>query len=204
MNTQVNTGRYSIDQELYAVALVYRNDKYKNGFMVSFSRPFSWGRTEQPAEFKFIKLAVKSHHKVAWDQDPDGEKKYDGYLLESPSGVVFENQYPRASYGQVSDAADRIFTRQFPNGQDYQVVFANEDKDPYEYSLISEMFDPVFKAVTQQRDQIDEKLLALLDTFHKNFIEAFEKEFPGKTLEFKEKLIESDFKIHKTTVVDKV
>lgn len=55
-------------------------------------------------------LTCIEHHRVGWDQDPKQEKKYDGFIFieenaKHQSGRWF-NQYPSASYGQLSNAAD--------------------------------------------------------------------------------------------------
>lgn len=52
-------------------------------------------------------LTCKEHHKVPSEWEPNGEKKYDGFIFEDTEGNTWRNQYPHASYGQVSDAADR-------------------------------------------------------------------------------------------------
>lgn len=55
-----------------------------------------------------VKLKCIDHHKVPWDQDPYGVAKYDGFVFESYDKAKkrWFNQYPRASYGQVSTSHD--------------------------------------------------------------------------------------------------
>lgn len=60
----------------------------------------------QLLEMKFIRAKCVEHHKVSWDQDPNGEEKYDGFIFELEDGMRGTNQYPHASYGQMSDAGD--------------------------------------------------------------------------------------------------
>ncbi|AXG66698.1 hypothetical protein JA33_293 [Dickeya phage vB_DsoM_JA33] len=61
-------------------------------------------------DIKFVVAQCKEHHKVPWDQDPKGEKKYDGFIFELPDGEKATNQYPHASYGQMSDTADGVIS----------------------------------------------------------------------------------------------
>jgi hypothetical protein len=103
---KTSTGRYSVGQKIYGVCF------HENGKPPMFGggRPFLFGKEDYPTLIDIVELTVTEHHKVAWDQDPKDEKKYDGYLLKDNKGQVWCNQYPRASYGQISDAADREFS----------------------------------------------------------------------------------------------
>lgn len=53
-----------------------------------------------------VMLTCKSHHKVSIDYDPESEKRYDGFIFEDADGNEWYNQYPHASYGQVSTESD--------------------------------------------------------------------------------------------------
>lgn len=63
---------------------------------------------------ELVMLECTEHHKVPseWDPKPEPALDYDGFIFKGPDfegkPTVWHNQYPRASYGQVSDAADRI------------------------------------------------------------------------------------------------
>lgn len=71
-----------------------------------------WSEDHQLLNLEVVKLKCMSHEKVAWDQDPKGEKKYDGFTFSelpvalSPPSRRWLNQYPTASYGQLSTDAD--------------------------------------------------------------------------------------------------
>lgn len=60
-------------------------------------------------------LTVKEHHKVPSCYEPDGEKKYDGFIFTEQIDVdkqqIWLNQYPTATYGQISDTNDRTVFR---------------------------------------------------------------------------------------------
>ena len=99
-----NKMRFTIGQEILVVDFIY--DCLD---MFGSSRPFAFGSNNCPKKTVIFKLKVTEHHQVPWDQDPTGQKKYDGFKLITDAGEVWYNQYPVASYGQVSDHCDRIF-----------------------------------------------------------------------------------------------
>lgn len=65
---------------------------------------------------KIKRLQVIEHHKVPGDYNDETDLKYDGYVLKE-LGVktkkprLWTNQFPTASYGQLSDIGDRKFHR---------------------------------------------------------------------------------------------
>lgn len=200
-----DTGRYSIGEEIYACVFVY-------GDRITTSRPYLyWSLSnESPTDIKFIKLTVKEHHKVP-DSYSD-ELEYDGYILVADDGTIFTNQYPLASYGQMSDRGDRIFLIDYRGmtQEDFNKVFENQVEVPYEYVLIDEVFTPMFKAVTLDKDELPDELLTKLTTTFNHFKDNFTKLFPDMELAtapltFKGKNgIERSYpNILKTTVVKK-
>ena len=82
----------------------------------------------EPYRHKLLGIEVKmltcvEHHKVPnhWDESETPELNCDGFIfLDEENGIRWANQYPRASYGQVSDAADRLVERIFPDGTSYK------------------------------------------------------------------------------------
>lgn len=101
-----NKTRYTVGQEIIVVGF-----NYGSGKEVWFNRcPFAFAEANYPLSIELFKLKVTEHHKVAWGLDPSGERRYDGFILTTDTGEVWYNQYPKASYSQVSDVADRRFT----------------------------------------------------------------------------------------------
>ena len=101
-----NKTRYTVGQEIIVVGF-----NYGPGKEVWFNRrPFAFAEANYPLSIELFKLKVTEHHKVAWGLDPSGERRYDGFILTTDTGEVWYNQYPKASYSQVSDVADRRFT----------------------------------------------------------------------------------------------
>ena len=173
--SEVKTGRYSVGEEIYACVFVY-NDR------ISTSQPYMMWSNETPTDIKFIKLTVKEHHKVPGEWDD--EVKYDGYILAADDGTIFTNQYPRAEYGQVSDHGDRIFNIDFrgKTEADFKAMFDNEAKVPYEYVLIHEVFTPMFKAVTLDKEKLSDGLGVKLSMLINHFKDNFTKQFPDMEL----------------------
>ena len=128
------------------VAMRYKIDGCRGLFSNPMFKP--WEDKLLGAEFKA--LTVTEHHKVAWDQDLDGEKKYDGFKLQDSAGQIWLNQYPAAAYGQVSDHANWIFHRELEN---YEA--ATDD----ELSVIEDVcrvIDRVQRGVTQLAEKMPE------------------------------------------------
>lgn len=81
--------------------------QYGNGNCnIGFSTPRN---NDTVIETKIQLLTCTEEHKVPWSYDPEGEKKYDGFVFQTQDNQVFENQYPTAEYGQLSNTCDRIF-----------------------------------------------------------------------------------------------
>lgn len=99
--------RYELNQKVWTIGLVLVNkENNKPVFPFGFLRPY-------PDQFSitdmfFNELTVVEHHKVSGEWSD--EKEYDGFILKDAKDRVWYNQYPKASYGQVSDDADGLFS----------------------------------------------------------------------------------------------
>ena len=146
-----NTGRYSVGQTLFGICF-----RYKNG-NISYLPPYLWVTGMDDPEDIFIrKFTVTEHHKVPDSWDPFNELSCDGYVLDS-DGIVFHNQYPTASYGQISDEADRLFVMHTTAEQADEVI---EGKIPYEYTLLTEYYGNVQRGIeklTEDKDKTGEE-----------------------------------------------
>jgi hypothetical protein len=103
------TCRFSVGQKLVVLNYVL------NGRTSMFSNPVYRPWSDKLDEIKISTLTVDSQHDVPSSFDPSGPKDYVGFLLKDTAGQIWSNQYPHASYGQVSDAADWLFHRVLPN-----------------------------------------------------------------------------------------
>ena len=173
--SKVKTGRYSIGEEIYACVFIYADH-------ASISQPYMMLNQKTPIDIKFIKLTVKEHHRVPseWADDLD----YDGYILTTDDGTIYTNQYPRASYGQLSDYGDRVFHIDFrgKTEEDFKVMYENETKNPTEYVKISEVFTPMVKALSIDKDELQNDITVKLTALVKTFNETFTKQFPDMEL----------------------
>lgn len=169
------TGRYQIGQEIYTCAFIYENH-------ADITRPLSYGDDTLPETVKFIKLTVMEHHKVS--QPHSLEAECDGYILTSPEGDVFHNQYPIASYGQSSDLRNRVFTTSTKGMSKDQIreLVKNSKNKPWQYVTIDEVYTPINTAVNLVDTKIDEHTLYRFSKLLKMFNSAFEEQFPGKEL----------------------
>jgi len=140
MTTTATTGRYKIGQKIVACFMTL------SGRTECFVNPTFVPWTDKLLGIEFEVLTVTEHHKVAWDQDPEGEKKYDGYLLKSADGRGWVNQYPTADYGQVTDRADYLFDKHFPDGTDFDAL---KPSDLRTYENISTVIDNLKRGIRQ-------------------------------------------------------
>ncbi len=136
-----STGRYSPGQELYGIAFSYRSKK-----MSSIGAPMLWDE-EYPSAIHFIKLKVTEHHRVPneFDEKQEPTLDCDGYKLVDEKGRVFLNQFPRASYGQITDNGDRQFREDWKG--DFNERFKTDKEDPSEFTLLTEMFATIAKGI---------------------------------------------------------
>lgn len=116
-----NKTRFSVGEKLYAIHFAYEGKKD-----FGFGMPYLYD--DAPiSKINIIELTVTEHHKVRGDFDSDQKKpKYDGFILTDKEGNIWHNQYPRASYGQVSDESDRRFVRHLEDKSQYDTWLKEE------------------------------------------------------------------------------
>ena len=146
-----STGRYYPGQELYGISFSYKS---KN--ISSYRSPMLWD-DDYPSDIHIIKLTVKEHHKVPnqYDEEPEPIKDCDGYLLIDTRDRVFTNQYPHASYGQISDTGNRLFTEDVKS--DFDERFKNDCVDPIQYILITDAYANICKGIRDINKYLNEK-----------------------------------------------
>lgn len=168
--------RYQIGQELYVISFIYPNRS-------SISQPLMGWERDIPVDVKFKKLTVTEHHKVRGEFEE--ELKYDGFILKDDGDDKFTNQYPVASYGQISDKGDRVFRLKPKDKESYKDLFINETKRPYEYILIEEVYGPIYKFLINEKPEGFEDLEVSLKGIKEMMDKKFEEAFPGFKLEAK-------------------
>lgn len=168
--------RFQVGEEIYAIhfKLAGHTGLAAGGYV----RPYIY--TDAGVEKITIKkLVVKEHHKVPWDQDPDGEKKYDGYVLTDEKGVVWHNQYEKASYGQVSDTANWMFNLALTG--DHNISYLRHSGTIHEMEAVTVFYNSLAKGIEFHRNNGNDpsytaKLVALSDDIKKMLKDEFGKE----------------------------
>ena len=145
-----STGRYFPGQELYGITFSYASKD-----MSSYRAPMLWDN-EYPSGIHILKMRVTEHHKVPneYDEKPVPTKDCDGYLLVDTRDRVFTNQYPRASYGQLNDTGNRVFTEDVKI--DFDERFKTDKTDPTKYILITDVYANICKGVRDITKKINE------------------------------------------------
>jgi len=128
-------------------------------------------------DVKFIEAVCKEHHKVACDYGDENDKKYDGFIFEC-DGVQAHNQYPKASYGQMDDSADRkisFFTALYEKfGGDCEAL---TNADEYlEYSLFTNHMENLERGLHNFKEKGDEVAYQKLLARKKLFTDALAKQ----------------------------
>ncbi|BCG50189.1 hypothetical protein [Ralstonia phage RP13] len=150
----------------------------------------------QPWDHKLINIHVvmlecKEHHKVPnyWDNSTPPKLDCDGFIFTDDEGTRWLNQYPRASYGQTTDTADRVVSREFPEGTDYKAVLNSDTVCEMELGLhrLGQIHHGIFELEKSRLDVIHhpnkysktaEEIAAMiiqLQEFSKQVQEAIEK-----------------------------
>lgn len=99
--------RHSIGSKVWVMGIkAHYVDNGKRRVNLHFMAPFP--NIVEVDQLTFRELTITEHHKVPgeWDDEP----KHDGFHAVDSEGLVWHNQYPRASYGQMDDTADGDFT----------------------------------------------------------------------------------------------
>lgn len=132
------------------------------------------------AEFQIVPMYCESHHKVNSDYDAkDTPPEYDGFIFRSPCGREYHNQYPYASYGQVSDRADRLIHRLSAEETPGKVQLE-------EFILVSAVLDDVKRSIDNMSDtDLRSTYIALRNNIKTELIKEYNVEvrltpvFPG-------------------------
>jgi len=131
--------RYQIGEKLFVLGFYHDGTKKTPSIWSSLGAVIA--QPELNWSFKIIELTVTEHHKVPWNQDPEGKKECDGYILKDKDGVVYYNQYPAASYGQLSDFANRVFTVYLENYSAEKLKQHFETHKVVRYVLVQEYYE---------------------------------------------------------------
>ena len=172
MKNVTDTGRFSIGEKIFGVCFVENTPQSNSGvnalcilhpsLLMRFNSIIENFRVETEI------LTVSEHHKVSWRYDTQDKKNYDGYILTSTSGLSFNNQFPYADYGQMSDLASWIFFAIDETNNTVRKYIDVSMVMPYLYGAKSDNNNPDQEFYAGLYDEISAK---------------FEEAFPGKCLE---------------------
>lgn len=152
--TQVKTGRYSVGQQVVGVAAIAAfpgrdgSPAYKRSFI---NIPSLWQLQEngiKVTDFLFKVLTVSEHHRVPSEYGDKNELTCDGYILRSTDSNgterTWHNQFPYASYGQLSDAGDAIFTLDSEEATSEEIDKLLDDwKNPWQFIAVERMVEGI-------------------------------------------------------------
>lgn len=117
-------------------------------------------------------LTVTEHHKVAWDQDPNGEKKHDGFVLENHLHQKWSNQFPTASYGQISTTADYYFDRKYPDGVDFNEL---SDEQMATFEDVTVVIDRIDRGIKYFKEAARPDCVAALEKHRQELIDMIKQ-----------------------------
>lgn len=148
--------RYEIGEKLYGVHFLtekFVNDEFSKQW---YSQPYTYS-DDPVVKITIVELLVKEHHKVAWEYDEAKELKHDGYLLQDKEGFQWANQYPRASYGQLSTISDSRFTLYHPSPDEYDKL-AKQGR-MLECHLLTDFIGNVYRFLDKTESQTEAPVL---------------------------------------------
>ena len=97
-----------------------------------------------------VELTVEQHVKVPYEHAPEAEPKCDGFILRDKRGRVWHNQYPTASYGQLSTDADYYFNLAGEDGYP-----GHTDALAY-FEDVTVMIDRVSRGIRDMKDLLED------------------------------------------------
>lgn len=178
--------RYTVGETIYGINFAF--DNFEN---IMFRLPYLYDMREVTA-INIIPLVVKEHHKVPneW-ADVSAPPDCDGFVLSDDKELVWHNQYPKASYGQISDESNRRFSRCLEGYVIDDLIKAGEVLQVHLLTdvignirrAIKHFETPEIKADLEKETEFNEfkqrydLLVKLNDDITKKFNEDFKKDF---------------------------
>ena len=106
---------------------------------------------------RVIKVRCEEHHPVRseWD-DAAAEPQYQGFIFKDAEGTVYHNQYPTASYGQLTDHADRMLHH----------AEVTDENLWTRYELLSYRMGEIQTALVREKDKLEPHHIKALSEFY--------------------------------------
>jgi hypothetical protein len=175
--------RFNLEQKLFVVAFDYPELVGKRKFL-TYRQPMLYDDIF-PTKCFFKELTVKEHHKVRseWQEETE-EATCDGFILADKEGNRFHNQYPTASYGQVTDTADRRFNLDIQHkGMPFAEYVEKHPDTVYDYHLLSDLLVEIQRGLPLLKEHNSERSnekAQLLEQLYKQITEDFTQTFDSK------------------------
>lgn len=177
--------RYQVGQKLITVFFEIEERELSGWFIM----PYLYDH-RKVKKIWLKEMEVKEHHKVAWSEDPKGEKKYDGYILQDSDEKEFVNQFPSAAMEQTSTEGDYLFERYFPGGKDEVELYFNDPKEPADFKLLTEVYRRIKRGLTvlaanPNDAELTYKLILLtksINDIDRQLAETFKKKMESKPI----------------------
>lgn len=179
--------RYQVGKNYVFTSMVFAE---VNRGLWSLFKPWE----DKISEMNVFELKCVEHHKVSDGYSED--KQHDGFIFELvhtntnlPVGTRFDNQYPHASYGQLSTDADYELLPSFegiPEGTSLHealISFFMESRPLADMGFTMEKIDRGIKHPSFQTPEMENKKQKLQDWF--NYLALFMKEVFDTELVFK-------------------
>jgi hypothetical protein len=139
-----------------------------------FTKPYLYN------ENKILKTTIVvmeciEHHKVPWEYDTDNECKYDGYIFKNNENIWY-NQYPKASYGQISSEQDSIISIHYEDNEKYKCENEDELFEMYDLKSFLQLLlrgISINKQIKKEAQEYIEKLESLVNDISKQLKDEF-------------------------------
>lgn len=192
--TKPNT-RFNVGEVEYFIDICY---EIGDNRFVGASLYLPW--VDKLKFYDVVELTCTEHHKVAWDQDPAQEAKYDGFVFTDKNELKYHNQYPTASYGQLDDSCD--WTVRPDIAADQQRTDDHRLFGPrYQYltSYISDLMHGIARLQEENQHEKVDSLKAWKDKIEQQMISQFNMKFKSEL--YKNNEARTSLKLYVTTLV---
>lgn len=185
--------RLEVGQVVHTVHFDTTNENFKE----LFAMPYMY-RMDNVTGINILELTVTEHHKVRGDYDDETvEPKYDGFVLKDKQGRIWHNQYPLASYGQLSDESDHeynlaISQMNYDKFETYDDLMKVMNITYFESRNLNSTIRAISRGIIQLGEDIGIariidagqylKIVKLIEVYQKT-LALFETQNPGKTIQ---------------------
>ncbi len=174
-STEVRKTRFTVGEVLLGICFTIEGEE-NMGYVL----PYLYN-VNKVAKVNIVSLTVTEHHRVLNEWAPEGsDPDCDGFNLKDEAGKVWHNQYPRASYGQLSDEGNRRFTMHVT--ETGQVKKMMDNGEIFEVHLLTDVADKIHRGIKHFRENVEsdhggrlELLTELMEEIEEQLLEKYQK-----------------------------